>query len=850
MSILSYSALNLPHCVYSNVRGGLFPYRIYLEKQIKCINDCNVIKRVKWKLVSPPQKDSQDNRQKNDIQEQKVQIKLVPNNDNDDVSVFFSDENINQLYEIDIGDNQKKVDWENLKKCKKLSLLDWDEDEETITLKRVPSKTFIAIRPNTYQINKELEAILDLQENPKTSHIPLLRLLDSPLENWPTVNIDNAEENLEWNLLSDLSFPGCDEQRGFVLKVLNTPDFAFLEGPAGSGKTRAICESILQILKQGKRVLLCASTHVAVDNVLERLMDASNPLRDIVNPIRIAHNEKNISSEVAKQYSLKHRVKTEKERIKKALDGIDHREASQDAMLDFIDRNGDADSLVQLILDSSNLVCGTTIGILQHPDIKYSRMCAAAFDYLIIDEASKTTFQEFLVPAMWAKRWILVGDVNQLAPYVDDGELANAIQSYCPEESIRNAVSDIFHIKCFNKNENYNVLVECSTKEDKEIYYHNCPHDKLVDLDRLDKVKKSTGSCIYLGEPRKIQDLYNEVQRKRDGQYIVRFKDRTPFLLVNGNRRNDVFTWETDLSWRLSTIYDLRKSGDSQKKQYLEKDCDELIKLMETVQKNCKLDVRKQIESVRRVALPSILELLCSGFEGADEDRVICRGLGSAYSERAQALSYQHRMHPSIAELSHKYIYKGEALLSPPNMNEKRSNFWRDSNKSKVLWLGRLNFLGRDNDEMQKNTCRWECDLIKKQVLEFVQWAKRHPNSEKDSRGIWSVAVLTFYRGQERLLRNEFRKLRREYSVHIKMDICTIDRFQGHEADLVLISFVKSYATSFLLSQNRLNVALTRARYLCLLVGNKEALKDSLKAQTDEFLYHIVNEIPYEKVGG
>lgn len=41
------------------------------------------------------------------------------------------------------------------------------------------------------------------------------------------------------------------------------------------------------------------------------------------------------------------------------------------------------------------------------------------FDYLIIDECSKTTFQEFLVPAMYAKKWILVGDIRQLSLFVE-----------------------------------------------------------------------------------------------------------------------------------------------------------------------------------------------------------------------------------------------------------------------------------------------------------------------------------------------------------------------------------------------------------------------------------------------
>ena len=41
------------------------------------------------------------------------------------------------------------------------------------------------------------------------------------------------------------------------------------------------------------------------------------------------------------------------------------------------------------------------------------------FDYLIIDEVSKTPFQEFLVPALYAKKWILTGDIMQLSPFTD-----------------------------------------------------------------------------------------------------------------------------------------------------------------------------------------------------------------------------------------------------------------------------------------------------------------------------------------------------------------------------------------------------------------------------------------------
>lgn len=81
-------------------------------------------------------------------------------------------------------------------------------------------------------------------------------------------------------MLTDLDRGGTVEQRRFVEKALNTPNFMLLEGPPGSGKTTAICELILQMAEQGKRVLLCALTHMAVYNVLEKPMDVRNRHRD------------------------------------------------------------------------------------------------------------------------------------------------------------------------------------------------------------------------------------------------------------------------------------------------------------------------------------------------------------------------------------------------------------------------------------------------------------------------------------------------------------------------------------------------------------------------------------------
>lgn len=67
--------------------------------------------------------------------------------------------------------------------------------------------------------------------------------------------------------------------------------------------------------------------------------------------------------------------------------------------------------------------------------------------------------------------------------------------------------------------------------------------------------------------------------------------------------------------------------------------------------------------------------------------------------------------------------------------------------------------------------------------------------------------------------------LRSRERVDVRVELCTVDRFQGHEADLVVLSIANTRPTNFLESVNRMNVALTRARYQRVVVGNRQRLR-------------------------
>ncbi len=63
-----------------------------------------------------------------------------------------------------------------------------------------------------------------------------------------------------------------DSQERAIRMALNVEDFLLVQGPPGTGKTTIITEMVKIFARQGKRVLICSKNNLAVDNVLEKCM--------------------------------------------------------------------------------------------------------------------------------------------------------------------------------------------------------------------------------------------------------------------------------------------------------------------------------------------------------------------------------------------------------------------------------------------------------------------------------------------------------------------------------------------------------------------------------------------------
>ena len=338
MALLHYWNLGVhrPDILMKNTFYGLQIFYEFLRRTRDYLNSDAAVKRLAWCLGEPPANGNGAGQA--ETGGAWVELTEPPDRRNEPEATFraFLDESVKEVYEAESSAETKgpggRSDRLDFGPQGNIPVKDRDPGTNQLLLERVPDLLELLLRPNTWQIDCQIRALQALQNTPSSSHMPLLRLFERiDHAKWPLV-VRESIEAVDWMVLTDQSRDGTDEQRRFVEKALGTPDFAFLEGPPGSGKTTAICELVLQLAKRGKRVLLSASTHVAVDNVLERLMDESNRHRDLVIPVRIG-DRRNVS-EKARPWQLERFVRTERERLLRELRGRRSLTPSQETLLE------------------------------------------------------------------------------------------------------------------------------------------------------------------------------------------------------------------------------------------------------------------------------------------------------------------------------------------------------------------------------------------------------------------------------------------------------------------------------------------------------------------------------------
>ena len=211
-----------------------------------------------------------------------------------------------------------------------------------------------------------------------------------------------------------------DSQKRAVQFALQQKEIGVIHGPPGTGKTTTLVEIVHQTVGRGEKVLVTAASHVAVDNIAERLA------RDRVNILRIGHPAR-ITSESVLEHTLDVRVWQQIETVGKIQ--FDYDTVIQKIHCGEFWLKAEANKLKKKLYKEkaklkkmkekqileADVVLGTLIGCGSQLEFLEKR---PHFQLVIIDECGQSLEMACWVVIHRAPKLILAGDHHQLPPTV------------------------------------------------------------------------------------------------------------------------------------------------------------------------------------------------------------------------------------------------------------------------------------------------------------------------------------------------------------------------------------------------------------------------------------------------
>ncbi|MEO6777633.1 MAG: IGHMBP2 family helicase [Kofleriaceae bacterium] len=234
-----------------------------------------------------------------------------------------------------------------------------------------------------------------------------------------------------------------DRQRAAVDAGLRSGDIALVWGPPGTGKTRTLVEIVRQRVLRGERVLCCAPSNTAVDNLGLRLADAGVRAVRLGHPARVspALAALTIDAQVERDgaFALAREWRDRARALRKSAIAAQNAKPARGSREDVaaartevrrlwrearaLDRDASREvaNTERAIVDRAEVVLATCVGA-DHPILGET-----VFDCVVLDEATQAPDPLVLVAFGRAKVAVLAGDPHQLGPVVVGGAQVESV---------------------------------------------------------------------------------------------------------------------------------------------------------------------------------------------------------------------------------------------------------------------------------------------------------------------------------------------------------------------------------------------------------------------------------------
>ncbi|XP_046623045.1 DNA-binding protein SMUBP-2-like isoform X1 [Neodiprion virginianus] len=324
------------------------------------------------------------------------------------------------------------------------------------------------------------------------------------------IDMDNEISEKYLNVDGQLKFINdklAEDQRMAVSFALRKKFLAIIQGPPGTGKTTTLVELIGQLRGLGKKVLVCAPTNVAVDNIAQKLCDAGiKPLR-MGHPARIAKEVQSCSIDANVRQDNSYEILVQ---IKQSLKELQEKDGDtekggkpwgkiKELSKEYRERMDKLTSEIirrhpVILCTLNSATTGKRAKTMRHVPREY-------FDVVVVDEASQALEASNWIAIPNAEKVVLAGDINQLPPAVMNQKAAkNGLCVSLMERAIKKLGK-----KAYKSLEiQYRMNSKIMSWSSKQFYENTLKADKLVanhllrDLPGVESCSLTSDSLVFI----------------------------------------------------------------------------------------------------------------------------------------------------------------------------------------------------------------------------------------------------------------------------------------------------------------------------------------------------------------
>ena len=616
--------------------------------------------------------------------------------------------------------------------------------------------------------------------------------------------------------------------------AINAPDVFMIQGPPGTGKTTIITELVRYIIGKQKKVLVSSETNIAVDNVLERLSSS----KDIV-PVRIGREES--IDDHCKKYIPEKVAETILNKVREKNDHLDRNGVDENALCDLCNAEWEKKKdIVKKEIDKIEKEIGISFDHHEvNKKIENFEKLAAELNVLYADlKAERKAYyslKESLSEIVLKKAGI---EGRILAIKDDPGTKKKELTSLAAdlketdakEKEAKKLLSEnrfeSMAASYRRKTRRYEKLKEelgmlfspCSsvTARAHEIKLMLRDISVLSDQIQIYESKKQEELLSIHADCSRQRELWNStsdireewvgatksLKVKEDIEQLYMRNTNAVFATCSGiaSDKNGHFA---DMEYDYCIVDEAAKCNmpdlliplTMAKKIILVGDHKQLYPMLETEAVKDEM-TEEQLSEIRNHIL---FKLMYEEYV-PDKYKVM--------------LDRQYRMVPAISDFVSENFYDGN-LICEREDGESPSMIWIDVERSEEKNRGKSFYNPNEADAV--------VSLLK-------QLDKNYP-------GKTEICVICTYKAQAAYIGSLIKNIK---WMNIVPECSTVDAFQGKEKHTVIFNTVRSVKiSSFVRDENRVNVAVSRAREVLYVVGNASLMKQAHSGVLNYLYDHI-----------